>query len=114
MMRKIRKTALDASKAPVKDESISPERAGKVFDRWNDEMKMKGPPRAKKRYPAIYPSNGRWFASARRSAPTKRKILPIIPHTRGPYVSRIVPTGRADTFVATAAIVNIRLRLHRG
>jgi hypothetical protein len=43
--RNIRNTALDASNAPVNADRIRPERKGKVFDSWKDEMKMKGPPR---------------------------------------------------------------------
>jgi hypothetical protein len=34
-----------------------------------------------------------------------------MPHTRGPYASRMVPTGRAETLVTTAAIVNIKFNL---
>jgi hypothetical protein len=39
--------------------------------------------------------------------PTRSGLLPVIPQTRGPYASRIVPTGRAETLVTTAAMVNI-------
>jgi hypothetical protein len=35
----------------------------------------------------------------------------MMPQTRGPYLSRMVPTGRAATLVETAAIVNIRFSL---
>lgn len=51
--RKIRKTALDASKAPVNMDRIRPERRGNVFDSWKDEMNMNGPPRDSSRYPGI-------------------------------------------------------------
>lgn len=47
--RNNRNTALEASNAPVSVDRISPEWVGKVLDRWNDEIKMKGPPRDKKR-----------------------------------------------------------------
>lgn len=35
----------------------------------------------------------------------------MTPQTRGPYLSRTVPTGRAQTLVATAAVVNMRFNL---
>jgi hypothetical protein len=90
---------------------IRPDRAGNVFDRWNDVMNTKGPPRARRRYPGIYPSNGSLCAVAKSSAPIARQKLPMMPLTRGPYASRMVPTGRAETLVTTAAIVNIRFNL---
>ena len=40
-----------------------------------------------------------------------RQMLPMMPQTRGPYLSRMVPTGRAATLVETAAIVNIKFSL---
>lgn len=110
-IRKTRKRALEASKAPVSMDSIRPERVGKVLDKWKDEMKTNGPPSARRRYPGIYPSKGRCAANPNRRAPAARKILPMILLIRGPKVSSIVPTGRAQTFVATAAIVNMRFRL---
>lgn len=109
--RKIKNSALEASNAPVSMDRIDPERVGNVFERWKDEMNMNGPPKDKKRYPGMYPSKPMLLESPKSIAPRERKPLPIIPHTRGPYVSRIVPIGRADTLVATAAMVNIRLRL---
>lgn len=90
---------------------IRPDRCGKVFDNWKEEMKTKGPPRARNRYPGMYPSKGSSLEKAKRRAPMAMHTLPIIPLTRGPYVSRIVPTGRAQTLVATAAMVNIRFNL---
>ena len=46
-----------------------------------------------------------------KTQPIATKTAEMIPHARGPYVSRIVPTGSATTFVETAAIVNIKLSL---
>jgi hypothetical protein len=92
---------------------INPDRVGNVLDSWNDEIKMKGPPSDRKRYPGIYASKGRLAAKLSSKAPKMRHMLPMIPQTRGPYLSRIVPTGKADTLVATAAIVNMRFRLFR-
>lgn len=109
--RKIRKSALDASNAPVSIERISPDRLGNVFDSWKEEMKTNGPPRERRRYPGMYPSKGNCFAMANRVAPVARQMLPMMPHTRGPYASRMVPTGRAETLVTTAAIVNIKFNL---
>lgn len=109
--RKIRKSALDASKAPVNIDRISPDRLGKVFDSWKDEMKTNGPPRERRRYPGMYPSKGSCLAMAKMAAPRARKILPMMPLTRGPYASRMVPTGRAETLVTTAAMVNIKFSL---
>jgi hypothetical protein len=109
--RKMRKSALDASNAPVNIDRISPDRFGKVLDSWKDEMNTKGPPRARSRYPGIYPSNGNCLAMANRAAPMARQQLPMMPLTRGPYASRMVPTGSADTLVTTAAIVNIKFSL---
>ena len=103
--------ALDESKAPVSNARMRPECCGNVLESWNDGMKTKGPPRARKRYPGIYASNGSWVANAKRMAPMASRMLPMIPLTRGPYLSRIVPTGRATTFVATAAVVNMKLSL---
>lgn len=76
-------------------------------------MKTKGPPRARKRYPGMYASKGSCIAKAMRRAPMVRSMLPMMPLTRGPYLSRIVPTGRAQTLVATAAVVNMKLSLAR-
>lgn len=72
---------------------------------------MNGPPRDNSRYPGMYPSNERLLANANRVAPAARQKLPIIPATRGPYVSKIVPMGKAETLVATAAMVNIKFSL---
>jgi hypothetical protein len=109
--RKTKNKALDASNAPVSVDKINPERVGKVLDSWNDEIKMKGPPSDRKRYPGMYASKGRLAATLSSKAPKVRHMLPMMPQTRGPYVSRTVPTGKADTLVATAAIVNTRFRL---
>lgn len=38
-------------------------------------------------------------------------MLPMTPQTLGPYLSSTVPTGRAQTLVATAAVVNMRFNL---
>jgi hypothetical protein len=111
--RKTKNKALDASNAPVSIDRINPDRVGNVLDSWNDEIKMKGPPSDRKRYPGIYASKGRLAAKLSSKAPKMRHMLPMIPQTRGPYLSRIVPTGKADTLVATAAIVNMRFRLFR-
>lgn len=59
--RKNRNNALDASNAPVIIERIKLERAGNAFERWNDEMYMNGPPRARKKYPVVYASNARYI-----------------------------------------------------
>ena len=103
--------ALDESKAPVSKARMRPEFCGKVFESWKEEMNTKGPPRARKRYPGIYASKGSCVAKAIRREPTVRSILPMMPLIRGPYLSRTVPTGRAQTFVATAAVVNMKLSL---
>jgi hypothetical protein len=49
MRRNPKRTALLVSKAPVKRARIKPECFGKVLLSWNDGMKMKGPPSARKR-----------------------------------------------------------------
>lgn len=61
----------------------------------------------------MYPSNGSLLAVPKSTAPRARQILPMTPLTRGPYASRMVPTGRAETLVTTAAIVNIKFSLLR-
>lgn len=48
-MRYTRNNALEASNAPVSRARISPECLGKAFESWNDEMYVKGPPRARNR-----------------------------------------------------------------
>lgn len=50
----------------------------------------------------------------KKTLPRVRSMLPITPLTLGPYLSRMVPIGRAATFVATAAVVNIRFSLKEG
>lgn len=45
--------AEDESKAPVSRARIKPECCGKVFDSWKEDMKTKGPPRARKKYPGM-------------------------------------------------------------
>ena len=47
----------------------------------------------------------------RNTDPRAINMLPTMPQTLGPYLSKIVPTGKAQTFVATAAVVNIKLSL---
>ena len=80
----MRKTALEVSKAPVSRARMRPEYCGNVLLSWKDEMKVKGPPRAKNRYPGIYASKGSSAAKAKSKAPTVMDIAPVIPQTRGP------------------------------
>lgn len=47
-------------------------------------LQMKGPPKAKKRYPGIYPSKGSVYAKEKNNAPIASRKLPSIPHNRGP------------------------------
>lgn len=103
MIRYIRKMALEESKAPVNNARMSPECFGKAFDSWKLLMNTKGPPRARKRYPGVYPSKGKSQAKAKNRHPRVSQKLPITPQTRGPKLSRIAPIGRAATFVPTAA-----------
>ena len=74
---------------------------------------MKGPPRARHRYPGMYASKDTRVAKMKRVHPQVMNMLPMILDIRGPYRSRMVPTGKATTFVTTAAIVNMRLSLFR-
>jgi len=48
-----------------------------------------------------------------RMLPVARKMLPRIPHTRGPYRSRMAPTGRADMLVVIDARVKKKFSLGR-
>ena len=41
--------ALEESKAPVRRARMRPEFRGKVLESWKDDMKTKGPPRARNR-----------------------------------------------------------------
>ena len=45
---------------------------------------MKGPPRARKRYPKSRPSKGSAFSNDMNRAPMARDKAPRIPQTRGP------------------------------
>lgn len=109
----MRNRALEESKAPVSRARIEPEYWGKVLLSWKDGMNTNGPPRARKRYPGMYASKGILWAKANSSDPMLREIAPMMLLTRGPKRSSMVPTGRAATFVDTAAIVNMRFSLKR-
>lgn len=45
--------ALEVSNAPVRRARMRPEYWGNVLLSWKEEMKIKGPPRAMKRYPGM-------------------------------------------------------------
>lgn len=79
--------------------------------RWKEGTKEKVPPRARRKKPATYPSNGREEAKDMEREPAKSKTLEMRPQNLGPKRSRREPTMRADRLVATEAMMKLRLSL---